>query len=211
MPDVLPEDVLEFWFGTTPADEAALMAKILRWFCGGDAFDRKVVARFAEAVEAAVGGGLTEWGSSPRGRLALVILLDQCTRNVLRGTPRMYAGDARAQALALEAFADGTAEELPFVEQLFLSLPVLHSESLAHHDREAKIARALAPTAPTLFEPMAAMWLEQSAKYRDVIARFGRLPHRNALLGRSSTPAELAFLADWEATQPPADMPSDPS
>ena len=211
MPDASPEDVLDFWFGTAPADEGELTAKIRRWFQGGDAFDREVVGRFTNAVGAAVAGTLEAWRASPRGRLALVILLDQFTRNVFRGTPRMYAGDARAQALALEAFADGTADPLPFVEQLFLSLPLLHSESLAHHDREAEIARALAPTAPPLFRPMAAMWLEQSAKYRGVIARFGRFPHRNALLGRASTPEETEFLVDWEAKAPPEGMPSDPS
>ena len=211
MSDVSSEDVLEFWFETAATDERAVAAKTLRWFRGGEAFDRQVVERFADAVETAVERGLGAWESSPRGRLALVILLDQLTRNVFRGTPRMYAGDARAQALALDAFADGSAAALPFVEQLFLALPLLHSESLAHHDREAEIAQAVAPTAPPLFRPMAAMWLEQIAKYRGVIARFGRFPHRNALLGRASTPGEIEFLADWDAKAPPEGMPSDSS
>lgn len=209
MPDVSPEDILEFWFGTAPADEQELMAKIRRWFDGGEALDREVVTRFADAVAAAISGGLDDWAASPHGRLALVILLDQFTRNVFRGTPRMYAGDARAQALALEAFDDGPVDELGFVEQLFLSLPLLHSESRMHQEREWAIARALAAKVPPLFAPMSAMHLEQSAKYRGVIARFGRFPHRNALLGRASTPEEIAFLADWEAKAPPAGMPAD--
>jgi uncharacterized protein (DUF924 family) len=202
--DVSPEDVLEFWFGIAPADERGLMEKVRRWFHGGDALDREVVAGFADAVDAALGGRLDAWRSSPRGRLALVILLDQFTRSVFRGTPRVYAGDARAQQLVLEAFADGSAEELPFVEQLFLSLPLLHAESLVLQDREAQIATALAAKAPPLWKPMSAMHLEQSAKYRRVIERFGRFPHRNAILGRSSTPEEIEFLADWEAKAPPA-------
>jgi len=211
MPDVSPDHVVAFWFGAPPADADELATKTLRWFRGGEAFDREVIARFADVVTAAVEGGLDAWRSSPRGRLALVILLDQFTRNVFRGTPRMYAGDARAQALALEAFADGSVAALPFVEQLFLSLPLLHAESLALQERVGEIARALAPKVPAVFEPMAAMWLEQCAKYRGVIARFGRFPHRNAMLGRPSTPEEIAFLADWEAKAPPAGMPPDPS
>jgi uncharacterized protein (DUF924 family) len=206
MRTVAPEDVLEFWFGTPPADESELMAKIRRWFQGGDTVDREVVERFADTVEAAVDGGLEAWASSPRGRLALVILLDQFTRNVFRDTPRMYAGDARAQELALAAFADRTADRLAFVEQLFLSLPLLHSESLAHQERGAEIAAALARQAPPLFEPMCAMHLEQSAKYRGVIERFGGFPHRNAVLGRPSTPEEIEFLADWDAKARPAGM-----
>jgi uncharacterized protein (DUF924 family) len=207
MPTTSPEEVLEFWFGDAPQDEHELMAGIVRWFRGGDAFDREVVRRFAVAVDAAVRGGFEGWQSTPRGRLALVILLDQLTRNIHRGSPRTYAGDARAQALALEAFADGSAGELGFVEQVFLSLPLLHSESLAHQEREAEIARMLAAKAPALFEPMAAMLLEQSAKFRAVVARFGRFPHRNALLGRMSTPEEIVFLMDWDAKRPPAGMP----
>ncbi len=208
MPEVSAEDVLAFWFGSAPRDEPELMAKIRRWFQGGDTVDREVVERFADAVTVAVEGGLAGWESTPRGRLALVILLDQFTRNVFRGTPRMCAGDARAQSLALAAFADGIADQLGFVEQLFLSAPLLHAEDLALQERETEIARAIAAKAPRLFQPMSAMLLEQSAKYRAVIERFGRFPHRNAVLGRVSTAEEVAFLADWEANAPPARMRS---
>jgi len=208
--DVSQQDVLEFWFGIAPADEQELMQKFRRWFHGGDALDREVVAGFAHAVDAALGGRLDAWSSRPRGQLALVILLDQFTRSVFRGTPRVYAGDERAQELALEAFGDGIAEKLPFVEQLFLSLPLLHAESLTLQDREAQIATALATMAPPLWKPMSAMLLEQSAKYRRVIERFGRFPHRNAVLGRSSTPEEIDFLVDWDVKAPPAGARLDP-
>lgn len=204
-----PDAVLGFWFGAPPADETELMAKNRRWFDGGDAMDREVNARFAGAVDAALDGRLDAWSATPHGRLALVILLDQFTRNVFRDTPRMYAGDARAQALAIEAFADGSADRLTFVEQIFLSLPLLHSERLDHHQRDGEIANAIATKASPFYQPLAAMRLEQSAKYRDVIARFGRFPHRNAVLGRPSTPAEVDFLADWEAKAPPSGMRSD--
>lgn len=201
------DEVLAFWFGAPPANEHDLMANVVRWFRGGDTVDRDVVRRFAEAVEVAVRGGFESWPATPRGRLALVILLDQLTRNVHRGSPQAFAGDARAQTLALGAFDDGSAEELTFVEQLFLSLPLLHSEHLAHQEREATIAHAIAVRAPSLYAPMAAMLLEQSGKFVTVVRRFGRFPHRNAILGRTSTPEELAFLGDWDAKRPPAGMP----
>ena len=207
MPTTSPEEILEFWFGHPAAEEHELMAHIVRWFRGGDGFDREVVRRFALAVEVAVRGGFEGWQSTARGRLALVILLDQLTRNVHRGSPLTFAGDARAQALALEGFADGSASGLDFVEQVFLSLPLLHSESLAHQEREAEIAKSIVAQAPPLYAPMAAMLLEQSAKFLAVVRRFGRFPHRNALLGRMSRPEEIAFLLDWDARRPPAGMP----
>jgi uncharacterized protein (DUF924 family) len=211
MPTTSAQAVLDFWFGAPPADEHELVAHIVRWFRGSDALDREVVRRFAGTVETAVRGGFRGWESTPRGRLALVILLDQLTRNIHRGSPRAHAGDARAQAIALAAFDDGSAGELAFVEQVFLSLPLLHSELLVHQEREAEIAKTIAAEAPPLYQPMAAMLFEQSAKFRAVVARFGRFPHRNALLGRLSTPEEIAFLLDWDAMRPPAGMPDRPA
>jgi uncharacterized protein (DUF924 family) len=202
-----PDEVLAFWFGEPPEDEADLLSKAVRWFRGGPELDREVTARFGGAVEVAVAGGLTEWEAEPRETLALVLLLDQLTRNVFRNSPRMFDGDARAQRLALAAFADGSAQQLRWVERLFLSLPLLHSESLALHERDLEIAKSLAAEARLPWTAMSPMRLEQSGKYLDVVRRFGRFPHRNALLARASTPEEVEFLADWEAKRPPAGMP----
>jgi uncharacterized protein (DUF924 family) len=201
-----PEEILEFWFEDPPPDLQALMAKARRWFHGSEAFDREVIARFGSTVAAAMNGELDAWSASPRSRLALVIILDQFTRNVFRGTPLTYAGDARAQDLALRSFADGTADQLAFIEQFFLSMPLLHAESLSLQRRETEIAKHLAARAPELYRPMTAMHLEQTAKYLGVIERFGRFPHRNEILGRESTPEELAFLIDWAENAPPAGM-----
>ena len=181
-----------------------------RWFQGGEAMDREVIPRFGAAVELAVSGGLDAWERSPRDRLALVLLLDQLTRNVFRGQARMFAGDARAQVLALGSWDDGSAGTLSFAEQSFLTMPLVHSESLAHHEREAEIARVLAARATGPWPLFASMRLEQSAKYLAVIRRFGRFPHRNAVLGRSSTPDEVAFLADWDQVAPPQGMKHPP-
>jgi uncharacterized protein (DUF924 family) len=202
-----PEDVLAFWFGGPVQDEGDLMARITRWFRGGDSLDREIVTRFGDAVRTAVDGGLEDWRRTPRDTLALVLLLDQFTRNVFRDDPRMYMGDARAQRIALEAFDAGMADDLAYVERIFLAMPLLHAESVTLQERSVAIARTLAADAPPLYAPMAAQHLEQSAKYHDVIARFGRFPHRNALLGRPSTPEEVVFLADWESKRTPAGMP----
>lgn len=204
MPLPTPADVLDFWFGEPPTDEPTLLAKVSRWFHGGPDLDREIVARFGAAVEAAVEGRLDAWAAQPPGRLASVLLLDQLTRNVFRGSPRMYAGDGRAQALALQAFDDGSAGTLAWVERLFLSLPLLHAEDAALLRRSAAIARALALDVPPPYAPMSAMYLEQAAKYGDVMARFGRFPHRNTLLGRVSTPEEREFLTHWDAIKAPA-------
>jgi uncharacterized protein (DUF924 family) len=199
-----PEEVLRFWFGEPLVEPGELQGRIDRWFQGGTEVDREIVQRFAGAVEVAVAGGLEEWRPSPRGRLALVLLLDQFTRNVFRDSPRMYAGDARAQTLALESFDDGSARALAWVERLFLSLPLLHAEDLALQKREGEIAAALAAEVPALYRPMAPMLLEQSGKYTHILERFGRFPHRNAILGRVSTAEEMAFLSDWLEKAPPS-------
>jgi uncharacterized protein (DUF924 family) len=202
-----PAEVIEFWFGPPATTDEEVMASIRRWFAGGSAVDVEITERFGAAVEAAVAGGLEDWNATADGRLALVILLDQLTRNVYRDQARMYAGDPRAQAIALESFADGTAEKLGFVERVFLSMPLLHSEDLALHERLAEIVDALEPEAPPPYRKMAAMHREQATKFRGVIARFGRFPHRNEILGRATGPEEAELLADWHVKGPPTGAP----
>jgi len=200
--------VLAFWFGDPPADEAGLMKKIVRWFRGGSEMDAEVRARFGESVEAALAGDLDGWADAPRSRLALILVLDQFTRNVFRGDARTYAGDAEAQRLALDAIDRGLDEGLSTVERLFLCMPLLHSEDGAMHERLAAYARRVAGDAPPLFAKMCAMHTEPATKYQEVIARFGRFPHRNAILGRPSTPEETRFLEDWDKRAHPAGMPA---
>jgi len=198
------EDVLTFWFGEAAKDEAELMQQVRRWFMGGFGMDAEVVERFGVAVDAAVAGELDGWAATSRGRMVLVLLLDQLTRNAYRGDGKTYAGNARAQRLCLEAFDRGFDKELSFVERLFLSMPLLHSEHAAHHERLAVLARDLQASAPPLYQKMCAMQAEQVAKYADIIRRYGRFPHRNELLGRTSTEEEKAFLVDWAQRQPPS-------
>lgn len=202
-----PDEVLQFWFGEPARDADEVMAKVRRWFRGGPEIDASIRERFAAAVEAALAGELDGWAEDARSRLALVLLLDQFTRNVYRGDPRTHAGDEKAQELALDAFERGLDRTLSYVERVFLSMPLMHSEHLSRQQRLGDIVTQMVPEAPREFRQMAAMHAEQSAKYTAVIARFGRFPHRNELLGRVSTPEEEEFLKDWEQKGPPRGGP----
>ena len=202
------DEVLEFWFGAPARNGDELMAKVGRWFMGGEALDRDVIERFGPTIEAAIAGKLDAWADSPRSRLALVILLDQLTRNMYRNQARMYAGDARAQELALQSFdGDGAAAKLELMERVFLAMPLLHAENLSMQRRAGEIGAELRRDAPPLYQRLLEMHEEQTRKYTAVIERFGRFPHRNELLGRESTAEEIEFLRDWADRAPPAGAP----
>jgi uncharacterized protein (DUF924 family) len=174
-PAVAPEDVLAFWF----SDET-----IAKWFNGGAAFDALCRERFSHAIEAAKAGELDHWTATPEGALALVILLDQMTRNVYRGTPAAFSGDAAALAVAKAAIAQGFDAATPPGRRNFFYLPFQHSEILTYQDRGMELYA-------TNDVEDGLMWM---TRHRDVIARFGRFPHRNAILGRASTAEEEDFL-----------------
>jgi uncharacterized protein (DUF924 family) len=200
-----PEDVLSFWFRTPVANEDE-MPRIHRWFRGGPSMDEEVTRRFGPTVEAALRHELDRWAETARGRLALVLLLDQMTRSVFRNNVRSYAGDDHAQRLSTEAFDRGIDRELGFIERVFLAMPMGHAEDLALQERVAAMASTLAANAPPEYRVMSAMVVEQTVKYLGIIRRFGRFPHRNATLGRESTPDEVEFLKTWAEVQPPKGM-----
>jgi uncharacterized protein (DUF924 family) len=204
-------DILDFWFGEPATNEDALVAKVQRWFAGGPALDAAIEHRFAADVERALAGELDAWAESPRGLLALLLLLDQFPRSVHRDTPRAFAGDARALALTRRALASGAARALDWEGRHFLLTPYLHAEDLSVLEEGVAVIARAHDEAPTLNRITFAAALEQATKYRDVIRRFGRFPHRNAVLGRASTPEELAFLKDWAQAAPPAIMARKPA
>ncbi len=181
-----PRDVLDFWFGTADAFDA-------RWFNGGQAFDREIGERFGATIDAALAGELDAWTATTDGALALIVVLDQFTRNVHRGTPRAFAGDARALALAQALIAGGADRALPPLRRWFVYLPLEHAEDLALQDACVARFEALLAEAGAQREAIASA-LDYARRHRDVIARFGRFPHRNAILGRASTAEELDFL-----------------
>lgn len=179
-----PADVLVFWFGPPPH------ATRPAWFRKDATFDEAVRQRFGGAVEAALGGGFAEWGASPHGALARVILLDQFTRNIYRDTPRAFAGDAQALADAATAIDRGFDVALDRYERWFLYLPFEHAEDWPSQERSLALFGQLAAEADDSAP------LEWAQKHADVVRRFGRYPHRNSILGRESTAEELAFLAE---------------
>jgi uncharacterized protein (DUF924 family) len=190
---VSAENVLAFWFppGAT-LDDAGARAQLERWFRGGT--DDEIRRRFPETAEAAARGELDAWAATPRGLLALVLVLDQFSRSLYRGTPRAFAQDARAQALAREAIERGWHRQLGPWEATFLAVALGHSEQLALHDLGIAALEELTPQLPASQAPLWQHSLSQGRAHRDVIRRFGRHPHRNAVLGRLSTPAEEAYL-----------------
>jgi uncharacterized protein (DUF924 family) len=200
------EDVLGFWFAEPATNAAELAANLKRWYRGGPAEDAAIRARFTGAVERALAGELDAWSATPRGRLALIVLLDLMARAVHRGTPRAFAGERAAQALALAALEQGASDALGFEERIFLTLPLLHAEDASLLETFLAFYPAVVARAPAWAQPLLADGLEQGAKYRELIRRFGRFPHRNAALGRASTPEEQAFLETWEQRQPPKEF-----
>jgi uncharacterized protein (DUF924 family) len=193
-----PEDVLSFWFGSPVSDAADGRARMRRWFIDGPALDAEVRERFGEAVEAALRGELDGWmAEGPRGRLALVIVLDQLTRHTFRGTPRTWSGDAKAQALVLETIDRGLDAQLDYIERMFLGMPLAHSEDLAIQRRSVEYGSVVTTIAPPHLAELARAHREQMWKYYDIIARFGRFPFRNAVLGRTTTARETEFLAEF--------------
>lgn len=194
-----PEAVLAFWFG--PPAEAWCDAEIVRrqmplWFGRSDETDATIKARFGATVEAAVAGALEAWAETRLGRLALVLVLDQFTRNIYRGTAAAFSGDAQARAVVARAVAEGDFEAARAIEQVFMALPWEHHEDLTSQAQAvAAMEAAAAVFAVRTGEagPFAG-FIDYALKHQVVVARFGRFPHRNALLGRESTEEERAFL-----------------
>jgi uncharacterized protein (DUF924 family) len=169
-----PKDVLAFWTAAGPD----------KWFEKDTAFDAEIARRFFAAWHAGADGKLGKWEKTPEGALALTIVLDQFPRNMFRGHARTYATDAAACAVADRALARGFDREVPQHLRRFFYLPFMHAESLPDQERSIALARRLGD--------------DESVKYAEqhagIIRRFGRFPHRNAVLGRVSTPQEQAFL-----------------
>ncbi|HUG21026.1 DUF924 family protein [Piscinibacter sp.] len=205
-----PEDILAFWFPDGETPSAQEHERLWNWRLRGGTYDELVV-RFAALTDRASAGGLDAWAQSPVGRLALILLLDPFSRAVWASTPRAYAAEPKARALCLQGLTNGHFDALPQVwhraafktplEQCECDEPAAH---LAHLDKATAIADRLAEQAPLELRS----WYVQSAglsrRHRAVIAHFGRYPQRNAILGRASTPKELAFIANGEL--PPAHL-----
>jgi len=195
----LHRSVLEFWFGRVPAPDLPADEIKSRWFSSNAEFDARIRRQFGALVTQAIDGGLADWEHLPRGRLALVLLLDQFTRNLFRGSERAFAGDPRALSLADEAVATGADRALTLCERSFLYLPFEHAEDRHCQVQSLRCFRSLVDEAAPECREHYAGCLEFAERHKVVIDRFGRFPHRNAVLGRASTVEEQHHLADTPA------------
>ena len=169
------DQILKFWFEDSTETQ---------WFEKDPEFDRQIENRFSQLVEAAAEGKLDNWLETPRGTLAYILLLDQFTRNIHRGSGKAFAADAKARAAAAIALEKSYDQGFSDKEKTFLYMPFEHSETLEDQERSVTLFTALGDDRLT----------DYAIRHRDIIARFGRFPHRNDILGRKSTEAEQTFL-----------------
>lgn len=189
-----PEDVLGFWFGTAENDTATAQSQRRLWWSKDAVVDADIRERFGALVSAAAAGRHDDWAATPRGRLALLVLLDQFPRNIYRDTAQAFAQDAQALQLALDGLTVGDDRKLRPIERVFCYLPLEHAESLNMQDRSVVLFNALAAEVAEADRGTFTGYVDYALRHRDIVARFGRFPHRNRILGRESTPEEIEFL-----------------
>ncbi len=189
-----PEEILRFWFGDGPLSAEVAAERSPIWFMSSPVFDAEVGGRFGDLPERALAGELDAWTGEPRPALARVLVLDQFPRNLFRGSARSFAFDAAALAAALAAIDDGLHRSLHPIEASFLYLPLEHAEDLTMQDRCVALFEDLCSRCDETLRPQLEEYRDYAERHRAVIRRFGRFPHRNAVLGRESTAEETAHL-----------------
>jgi len=192
--DVLTQEhVLETWFKD---DESGRMdlPQPKRWFMGGAALDQQLKTHYAATLKQAAANKLDHWLESAQGTLALIILLDQFSRNIYRGSALAFEQDAKALAASQHALARGYLAQLPISQQMFCYMPFEHDESAESQVQSVALFKQLKENASADFSEFASRALASAIEHKDIIDKFGRYPHRNAVLGRTSTEAEIAWL-----------------
>jgi uncharacterized protein (DUF924 family) len=189
------DSVLRFWFGPDPSDPVAVEEKSPQWFTADSAVDAEIRRRFGDDWTAATRGEL-DWAAEPRGALALVILLDQFSRNLERGKAAAFAHDARALAIAERAIGAGFDRLLHPAESYFLYMPYEHSEDPTHQRRAVDLFAGLAAASEPEWAWLTDAGVRWARAHQEIIERFGRFPHRNLVMGRRSTATEERYLAD---------------
>lgn len=190
-----PDSLHAYWFGGA-ADDAAGQRQSKLWWSKDARLDAELLERFGDLAAAARSGRLEAWGDTVRGRLALILLTDQLPRNIFRGTPEAFASDQQARQLCLAGLERGDDKLLQPIERVFFYLPLEHSESMPHQECSVRLYTALFQQVPQAVMEQYRGYLTYALRHRRVIERFGRFPHRNAVLGRVSTPEEAAFLKE---------------
>jgi len=188
--------LLDWWFGSADSSAEVVKTRNRLWFGKHQANDTEARERFGDQVEEALAGGLGEWAESPKGWLALVILLDQLPRMIHRDTPNAYAGDQRAQTLVQHGLKLGRDQHLAPLERTFIYLVLEHSEDLDTQNQAIACFTRLLADVPVTERNYFVGSLDYAERHQKIIARFGRFPHRNAILGRTSTDEEIRFLKE---------------
>ena len=193
---ISPQDILFFWFG--PSGDAVAMAnrQSALWWSKDERIDADMRERFETTVRTAADGHLDHWLSTAEGRLALILLADQFPHNIWRDTPAAFSLDPMARKLCKEGITNGDDRALSPLQRVFFYLPLEHSEDVADQALSVRKFRELASEVEPALMKTFAFFLTYANRHESVIARFGRFPHRNAILGRDSTPEELAYLAE---------------
>ena len=186
--------ILHFWFGDLDAEGCASSEQSKLWWRKDSEFDALIRADFEDDYRAIVGDQREEWLHKPESCLAYIIVLDQFSRNMFRGTGDMFAADHRAQTAALRGIDKGFDQELGMHPRVFFYMPLMHSENIERQDRCVKLFESLRDDCEERIRERFAGYVDYAVRHRDIIARFGRFPHRNAVLARQSTPEEQAFL-----------------
>lgn len=195
MADAEIRQVLDFWFQDRERDTPDIDARMDRWFGSDPALDAEITERFGALVERGSRGELDHWRERPEGLLALIILLDQFRRNIHRGSAEAFALDRKALKLCVDGTVSGAYKTLSPEQQLFFFMPLQHAESRKIQDKSVAIYQALANRVSETLRETFATTAQFAELHRDIIAEFGRFPHRNQVLGRPNTPAEDAYLS----------------
>ncbi|MGB8331119.1 MAG: DUF924 family protein [Polyangiales bacterium] len=188
--------ILEFWFGQLDELGRSRPEQRKRWWTKSESFDQAIESEFLSDYEAIVAGTREAWRSSAHGALAYIIVLDQFSRNMFRGTPKMFAADERARKACREGLDAGFDTKLCFDERVFFYLPLEHSEDMEDQLRCRALFEELLRCAPAPVQGDAKYYLDFAERHKAIIERFGRYPHRNEILGRASTAEEIAFLEE---------------
>ena len=188
------DEVLEFWFGTSADQNVVAKSHEALWWSSSPEMDREIDTRFAGQRRDAISGALAGWLDTPRGRLASIILIDQFSRNLFRGTPEAFAHDALSLKWCQEGIASGADRSLRPIERTFFYLPLEHSEQRADQAESVRQYEGLAIEVPAELKELFDYYAGFAHAHRKVIDRFDRFPHRNVILGRESTAEEIEFL-----------------
>lgn len=188
------QEILDFWFGKLSGPADFPIEKANQWVSHNVEFDREIRSQFESEIQQALLGQLDSWRKFPRGRLALIILLDEFPRYIYRNKPQAFMADAMARGLTLEGIQRGDDKKLLPIERIFFYMPLQHSENLDLQDLSVKTYKKLLNETPLSIKPQLDPFLQYAILHQQIIARFKRFPHRNKILGRESTPEEMVYL-----------------